>query len=104
MSTPKIGYAGLTHLGLCSAIGAATRGHDVVAFSNDRTLVAQIEAGRLPVVEPGLDAAFAQHRARLTFSADVHALSACDVVYVALDVPTDDSGRSDLTSINAALA
>lgn len=104
MSAPLIGYAGLTHLGLCSAIGAAARGHDVVAFSEDRELVARIEAGRLPVVEPGLDAAFADHRARLSFSADVRALEACDVVYVALDVPTDDLGRSDLSSINAALA
>ncbi len=104
MSAPLIGYAGLTHLGLCSAIGAATRGHDVVAFSEDRALVAQIEAGRLPVVEPGLDAAFARHRARLSFSADARALAACDVVYVALDVPTDESGRSDLTAINASLA
>lgn len=104
MSAPLIGYAGLTHLGLCSAIGAAARGHDVVAFSEDRELVARIEAGRLPVVEPGLDATFADHRARLSFSADVRALAACDVVYVALDVPTDDSGLSDLSSINASLA
>jgi UDPglucose 6-dehydrogenase len=104
MSAPLIGYAGLTHLGLCSAIGAAARGHDVVAFSEDRDLVARIESGRLPVVEPGLDGAFAAHRARLSFSADVRALAACNVVYVALDVPTDESGRSHLSSINASLA
>jgi UDPglucose 6-dehydrogenase len=104
MSAPLIGYAGLTHLGLCSAIGAAVKGHDVVAFSEDRDLVARIEAGRLPVVEPGLDAAFAAHRARLRFGADVRALAACGVVYVALDVPTDDAGGSDLSSINASLA
>ena len=104
MSAPLIGYAGLTHLGLCSAIGAATKGHSVVAYSEDRELVARIEAGRLPVVEPGLDAAFAEHRACLSFSADSRSLAACDVVYVALDVPTDDSGQSDLSSINAALA
>lgn len=104
MSAPLIGYVGLTHLGLCSAIGAAAKGHDVVAYSEDRELVARIEAGRLPVVEPGLDAAFAEHRARLSFSADVGSLAACDVVYIALDVPTDESGRSDLSSINASLA
>jgi len=103
MSAPLIGYAGLTHLGLCSAIGAAAKGHDVVAVSDDRDLVARIEAGRLPVVEPGLDAAFAEHRAKLSFSADARTLKACDVVYVALDVPTDDVGLSDLSSINASL-
>lgn len=104
MSAPLIGYAGLTHLGLCSAVGAATKGHDVVAFSEDPALVAGIGAGRLPVVEPGLDAAFTRHRAKLTFSADAQTLAGCDVVYVALDVPTDDSGRSELASIDASLA
>lgn len=104
MSTPLIGYAGLTHLGLCSAIGAAAKGHNVVAYAEDRELIARIGTGRLPIIEPGLDGAFTEHRARLTFSADAQSLMACDVVYVALDVPTDDAGRSDLTSINAALA
>ena len=104
MGTTLIAYAGLTHLGLCSAIGAAAKGHAVVGFSEDRDLVARIESGRLPVVEPGLDAAFAQHRAKLSLTADVRALAACDVVYVALDVPTDDTGRSDLSSIDASLS
>ncbi|MBX3503166.1 MAG: UDP-glucose/GDP-mannose dehydrogenase family protein [Alphaproteobacteria bacterium] len=104
MSARLIGYAGLTHLGLCSAVGAATKGHNVVGYSEDRELVARIEAGRLPVVEPGLDAAFAANRARLSFSSDPRMLADCEVVYVALDVPTDDAGGSDLASINASLS
>ena len=32
------------------------------------------------------------------FSADAAALGQCDVVYVAVDVPTDDRGQSDLTA------
>ncbi len=104
MTSPVIGYAGLTHLGLCSAIGAAARGFSAVGFSEDAGLVERIAAGQLPVVEPGLDAAFAQHRERLSFSADPAALGRCDVVYVAIDVPTDDEGRSDLSAIEAMLA
>jgi UDPglucose 6-dehydrogenase len=99
-----IGYVGLTHLGLCSAVAAATKGHATVVWSADVALAHRVGQGDLPVVEPGLDAAFATHRACLTVTSDVAALAGCDVVYVALDVPTDDSGRSDLASIDAALA
>lgn len=103
MTKLAIGYAGLTHLGLCSAIGAAVRGFDVVCFSPDAALVGRVEAGALPVTEPGLDAAFAAHRDRLKFTADAHDLAACAVVYVAVDVPTDERGQSDLSAINAML-
>lgn len=103
MMAPVIGYAGLTHLGLSSAIGAATKGCTVVAYSDDPNLVRTIQGGELPVVEPGLDDAFAAHRDRLTFTSDLRSLASCDVVYVALDVPTNDRGESDLSTINGAL-
>jgi UDPglucose 6-dehydrogenase len=104
MMKTAIGYAGLTHLGLCSAVGVAVRGFDVVCFAPDTALVGRVAAGDLPVTEPGLDAAFAEHRGRLKFTADARDLAACAVVYVAVDVPTDERGQSDLSAINAILA
>lgn len=102
--TPTIGFAGLTHLGLNMAAAAAARGFDVVGFHDDADLVARIDAGDLPVNEPGLDGLIADHRGRLTFSADAGALKACEIVYVSVDVPTDDAGRSDLGPISAMIA
>ncbi|MCW5744776.1 MAG: UDP-glucose/GDP-mannose dehydrogenase family protein [Alphaproteobacteria bacterium] len=99
-----IGFIGLTHLGICSAVGAAIQGHAIVGWSDDAALVQRIGRGVLPVVEPGLDGAFAEHRSRLTFTSDVDALAGCDVVYIAPDVPTDDTGRADLTPIHQVLA
>jgi UDPglucose 6-dehydrogenase len=101
---PIIGYAGLTHLGLCSAIGVATKGFDVIGFSEDAGLVGQLLGGRLPVVEPGLEPAFKDHGRHLSFTDKVQGLSACDVVFVAVDVPTNDEGTSDLSAIEAMLA
>ena len=103
MNLPVIGYAGMTHLGLCSGIAAASKGFAVVGYHGDAELVAAIEGGELPVVEPDLDEMFAANRKRLTFSAEPESLSGCDVVYVAVDVPTDDEGRSDLSPIEAMI-
>lgn len=94
-----IGYAGLSHLGLVSSIAAASKGFDVVAFDEDAALVERLHLGQLPVVEPGLSALLAEQRSRLTFTADVSALAGCEMVYVSVDVPTDDQHRSDVRPV-----
>jgi UDPglucose 6-dehydrogenase len=96
-----IGYAGMTHLGLLSASAAAAQGFRTIAFDADAALVGRLESGDLPVNEPRLPELIAQHKRDLVFSADAAALSECDVVYVAVDVPTDDAGQSDLAPIKA---
>jgi UDPglucose 6-dehydrogenase len=103
MTLPTIGYAGMTHLGLCSAVAAASRGFATLGFDPDGALVRRLEAGELPVVEPDLDDLLRTHRARISFSADPARLRACDLVYVARDVPTDDSGGSDLAGLDSLL-
>jgi UDPglucose 6-dehydrogenase len=101
MRQPLIGFAGMTHLGLNSAVAAADKGFDTIGFDPGAARIAAIARGEMPVVEPDLDALAAAHRDRLKFTADAAALAACDVVYMAPDVPTDDEGRSDLSSIDA---
>jgi UDPglucose 6-dehydrogenase len=97
MSGPIVGYVGMTHLGLCSAVAAASKGFPTRAIDRDAALIARLETGTLPVVEPDLDDLLAAHRAQIKFSSDAAELRICDVIYVAPDVPTDDAGKSDLT-------
>lgn len=99
MNRPVIGFAGLTHLGLNMAAASAARGFDVVGFHRDDAIVTAINAGDLPVSEPGLNALIADARDRLTFTAEASSLKQCDMVYVSVDVPTDDQGQSDLGPI-----
>src|SRR5262245_4397266 len=55
MTMPRIAYAGMTHLGICSAIAAASKGFATLGFSVEGDIVAALAAGRLPVIEPELD-------------------------------------------------
>ncbi len=98
---PVIGFAGLTHLGLISAVAAAAKGFRVIAFDADAALVEDLKAGRLPLSEPGLPELLGANT--LVFTADAGRLGECDVVYVAPDVPTDHAGASDLTAIGGLL-
>ena len=103
MIRPLIGFAGMTHLGLNSAVASAERGFDVICFDPDARRVDPLNDGILPVVEPELPEMFARCRARLTFTMDAQKLNACDVIYVAPDVPTDDKGISDLGPIRGLI-
>ena len=103
MSRPTVAYAGMTHLGLCSAIAAASKGFETIAFTPDAALVAALQVGKLPVLEPDLDDLLATHRACISFTADAQRLRDADIVYVAPDVPTDDDGRSDLAPLDHLL-
>ena len=103
MTSPKIGYAGMTHLGLCSAIAAASKSFNTLAFDPNAELIRDLDAGRLPVVEPELDDLLRDNRSRIAFSADTATLRDRDVIYVAPDVPTDDAGGSDLSGLEQLL-
>jgi UDPglucose 6-dehydrogenase len=91
----------MTHLGLVSASAAAGQGFRTIAFDPDATLVERLKRGDLPVNEPALPELIESHKGDLVFSADLSALGECDVVYVAVDVPTDDKAKSDLSPIKA---
>jgi UDPglucose 6-dehydrogenase len=103
MSRPAIGFAGMTHLGVVSAVSAAEKGFKVVCFDANVELIADLKQGQLPVSEPQLAELTASNSERIAFSAEIAALESCDVVYVAPDVPTDEQGASDLRPIDSLL-
>jgi UDPglucose 6-dehydrogenase len=98
-----VGFAGMTHLGLVSAAGVASKGFKTICYDGDAALIARIKAGALPVHEPRLDDLVRGNGARQSFTSDLADLGRCDVVYIAPDIPTDDAGRSDISIIQALI-
>ena len=103
MTKPVVGFAGMTHLGLVSATAIASRGFPVVCFDADKKLIARLQRGELPVLEPGLDDLVRANGGGQIFTALIADLGRCDVVYIAPDVPTNDRGESDLTGIRTLI-
>jgi len=91
-----IGFVGLSHLGLNYSLATAAKGFDVVAFDPDPGLVSRCAAGNFPIEEPGFSDLFLKHGGRLRYTADAGELSGCDLVFISLDVATDDRNESDL--------
>ena len=51
----KIGYAGLSHLGINYAVASATKGFDVVGFDNNSMLISSLKKKKLPFYEKNLE-------------------------------------------------
>lgn len=104
MKQTVVGFAGMTHLGINSAVATAARGFSVIGYDADPMLTGRLKEHDLPVVEPGLDELLNKHASQIGFTSDAQELGGCDVVYISTDVPTDDEARSDLEPIRTLIA
>ncbi len=103
MTSPVVGFAGMTHLGLVSSSATAARGFELVCFDPDHALIRRLARQDMPILEPGLNELIHGNGARQRFTSARRDLEACDIVYVAPDVPTDEEGRSDVSGLTALI-
>lgn len=89
----------MTHLGLNSAAAVAERGCEAICFDPDAAVVAQLKAEETLIVEPELNEYLVRNKALLKYTDNPQDIAICDVVYISVDVPTDDTGKSDLNSV-----
>lgn len=95
----RIGFAGLTHLAICSAVAAAERGFEVLCFDANPSTVDAFRSRRFPIYEPQLDELASNNAARLTATTQAGDLRKVDLCFVAPDIPTGPDGQSDLREI-----
>lgn len=100
----KICMIGGGYVGLVSGAGFAETGNDVVCADIDAAKVAMLEAGEIPIYEPGLDALVARNVAqgRLRFTTDVvSAIASAQVILIAVGTPMRPDGGADLSAVDA---
>jgi UDPglucose 6-dehydrogenase len=96
----RIGIFGAGYVGLVTGACLADLGHDVVVRDIAADRIGELDAGRLPIYEPGLEELIASNRARLRFTLDVReALEGSDFVFVCVGTPPTPSGDADLSSV-----
>ena len=102
----KIAMIGAGYVGLVSGVCFSDFGHDVVCIDKDESKVAKLEAGEVPIYEPGLDELIARNvsSGRLSFSTELNdAVADADAVFIAVGTPTRrGDGHADLTYVFAA--
>ena len=102
----RITMIGSGYVGLVSGACFSDFGHDVICVDKDAGKIAALEAGKMPIFEPGLDTLVAANVAagRLKFTTDLKAaVAGADAVFIAVGTPSRrGDGHADLTYVFAA--
>ena len=99
----KIAMVGTGYVGLVSGACFSEFGWDVVCVDNNADKIAMLEAGKMPIYEPGLDDLVARNVAagRLSFTTDLgSAVKDAEAVFIAVGTPSRrGDGHADLSYV-----
>ena len=102
----RIVIIGSGYVGLVSGACFADFGHDVICVDKDQGKIDRLNAGKIPIFEPGLENLVATNRAsgRLVFTTDLKGhMDGAEVVFLAVGTPSRrGDGHADLTYVYQA--
>jgi len=99
----RVAMIGTGYVGLVSGACFADFGHEVICVDRDKTKIAALERGEMPIYEPGLNdmVAVNARAGRLTFATDLaDAVAGADAVFIAVGTPSRrGDGFADLSFV-----
>ena len=101
----KITVVGSGYVGLVTGACLSEMGNDVLCLDLDQRKIDILQAGKLPIYEPGLQEIVDRNVAakRLHFTTDVdHAVAHGTLQFIAVGTPPDEDGSADLKYVLAA--
>jgi len=101
----KLTVIGSGYVGLVTGACLADVGNHVLCIDIDKVKVDRLNAGEVPIHEPGLDEVVARNRqaGRLEFTSDYdRAVAYCDIFFIAVGTPTEEDGSADVRHVESA--
>ena len=95
----KIGYAGLSHLGINYAVASATKGFDVVCFDEDSKIIESLKRKIFSFFEKNLKKNLKKNYKKFKFRNEINQLSKCDLIFISKDTPTNSLNKSNSSLI-----
>jgi len=101
----KIATIGAGYVGLVTGVCFSDFGYDVTCVDKDAGKIAQLQSGKMPIFEDGLEALVKRNvkAKRLHFTTDLsEAAPKADVVFIGVGTPPAEDGSADLQYVMAA--
>jgi UDPglucose 6-dehydrogenase len=98
----NLAIVGSGYVGLVTGTCFAEVGHKVICVDNDLKKVHQLQDGKIPIYEPGLEDLIKKNVAagRLTFTSSIgDAVAASKVIFIAVPTPPQPDGSVDLSFV-----
>ena len=98
----KIGFAGLSHLGITTSIAVSKfKELRIIAFDNDVNLINKINKSRkITIKEPKINTYLNKYYENINYVSDPNELKKCDIVYISKDTETNRDNMANLTDLN----
>src|SRR5665213_1589492 len=91
---------GAGYVGLVTGASFADLGHEVVIRDVLPDRIERLQAGEVPIYEPGLDEVLERNAGRIHFTLDMaEAVEGAEFIYVAVGTPPTHSGDADLSAV-----
>jgi UDPglucose 6-dehydrogenase len=100
----RICVVGTGYVGLVVGTCLADQGFHVHCVDRDPGKIKELEEGRVPIYEPGLEDILRRvvREGRLVFSTDAEsAMAGADVIFIAVGTPSAEDGSADLSAVFA---
>jgi UDPglucose 6-dehydrogenase len=98
----KIAVVGTGYVGLVLGACLAENGNNVICVDKDEAKIETLNAGGIPIYEPGLEELVRRNRTeeRLAFTTELgDAVRASEIVFIAVGTPQSEDGSADLTHV-----
>ena len=95
MTNFKIGFIGLTHLGLVSSLVAAIKGFKVISYDFDKKKIDSIVKNNIHLNEPKYKSLLNKNKKKITFTHDFEQLNQCKLVFFSYDTPINSNNSPD---------
>ena len=98
----QIAVFGSGYVGLVAGACFADIGNDVICVDIDKNKIDQLNQGKVPIFEPGLDDIIKRNvkEERLSFTTDkISAIQKSQVIFIAVGTPPDEDGSADLKHV-----
>src|SRR3954465_11738010 len=100
----KLAVIGTGYVGLVAGACFAESGNDVVCVDKDQQKIDTLNAGQMPIYEPGLEELVRRNRqeGRLTFATSLDsAVKEAQIIFIAVGTPQGEDGSADLNHVLA---
>jgi UDPglucose 6-dehydrogenase len=106
LKKPRISVIGVGYVGLCTAVGLASKGYSVLACDVDEQKISKINQGIPPFHEPGLQEKLSESIKKGNLKGVVgqtdQVIEETDLTFVAVGTPSKPDGSIDLKYIESA--
>ncbi|KQL49348.1 UDP-glucose 6-dehydrogenase [Brevibacillus choshinensis] len=102
----KVAVIGTGYVGLTTAVSLAMKGHDVLGIDLVEAKIVQLQQGKSPIYEPGLEEALGEllKSGTLKFTTQIADAWEAEILFICVGTPESADGTADLRYVFAAVS